>query len=92
MQAQVKINRDKFERHKYAVCQKIDLLGASRCNLLSHDLEVYHQNMLAFWQRTAKEMSEICEQFKGHQHYEWSMLKVLFEAVYYNEINLKLIK
>ncbi|XP_063718220.1 islet cell autoantigen 1-like protein isoform X2 [Symsagittifera roscoffensis] len=79
VQAQVKINRDKFERHKYAVCQKIDLLGASRCNLLSHDLEVYHQNMLAFWQRTAKEMSEICEQFKGHQHYEWSMLKELNE-------------
>ncbi|XP_075244985.1 islet cell autoantigen 1-like isoform X2 [Convolutriloba macropyga] len=84
VQAQVKINRDKFERHKYAVCQKIDLLGASRCNLLSHDLEVYHQNMLAFWQKTAKEMSEICEQFKGHQHYEWSMLKEL------NEPSLKL--
>nr|KAF6319585.1 islet cell autoantigen 1 [Myotis myotis] len=41
VQAQVRLAKKSFDKLKMDVCQKVDLLGASRCNLLSHMLATY---------------------------------------------------
>lgn len=41
VQAQVRSTKASLDKLKNDVCQKVDLLGASRCNLLSHVLTTY---------------------------------------------------
>lgn len=41
VQVQVRLTKTSFDKLKNDVCQKVDLLGASRCNLLSHVLTTY---------------------------------------------------
>ncbi|XP_071942760.1 islet cell autoantigen 1-like isoform X3 [Antedon mediterranea] len=79
VQAQVRITKMKFDKLKTDVCQKIDLLGASRCNMFSHTLVAYQNAILHFWERTSRTMSAVQESFKGYQHYEFNMLKELAE-------------
>ncbi|XP_071942759.1 islet cell autoantigen 1-like isoform X2 [Antedon mediterranea] len=80
VQAQVRITKMKFDKLKTDVCQKIDLLGASRCNMFSHTLVAYQNAILHFWERTSRTMSAVQESFKGYQHYEFNMLKDLTET------------
>lgn len=75
VQSQVKENRKKFEKLKADVCQKIDLLSASRCNLLSATLAAYQQSMLKFLEQTSKSYQTVLEQFKGHPSYQFTILK-----------------
>ena len=71
----MKDNRRKFEKLKADVCQKIDLLSASRCNLLSATLAAYQQGMLKFLEQTSKSYQTVLEQFKGHPSYQFTILK-----------------
>lgn len=57
--------------------QKIDLLSASRCNLLSSTLAAYQQALLKFWENTSRTMTQVSEQFKGLPAYQFQMLKSL---------------
>ena len=57
--------------------QKIDLLSASRCNLLSSTLAAYQQALLKFWENTSRTMTQVSEQFKGLPSYQFQMLKSL---------------
>ncbi|XP_051262271.1 islet cell autoantigen 1 [Dicentrarchus labrax] len=77
VQAQVRTTKTSFDKLKNDVCQKVDLLGASRCNLLSHVLTTYQTTLLHFWEKTSHTMAAIHESFKGCQHYEFSTLKTL---------------
>ncbi|XP_078084997.1 islet cell autoantigen 1-like protein isoform X1 [Mustelus asterias] len=77
VQAQVRNTKIHFDKLKNDVCQKVDLLGASRCNLLSQSLAAYQTTLLHFWERTAHMMSQIHESFKGHQSYKFTALKSL---------------
>lgn len=77
VQNEVKVNKEKFDHRKWAVCQKIDLLSASRSNLFSNTLAPYQNELLNFWERTAKNMAAVLESFKGYQHYEFKLLKDL---------------
>ncbi|XP_062278776.1 islet cell autoantigen 1 [Scomber scombrus] len=77
VQAQVRSTKTSFDKLKNDVCQKVDLLGASRCNLLSHVLTTYQTTLLHFWEKTSHTMAAIHESFKGCQHYEFSTLKTL---------------
>ncbi|XP_036784002.2 islet cell autoantigen 1-like protein isoform X7 [Manis pentadactyla] len=43
VQIQVRNSKAAFDKLKMDVCQKVDLLGASRCNMLSHSLTTYQQ-------------------------------------------------
>ncbi|KAM7316152.1 hypothetical protein ACRRTK_024832 [Alexandromys fortis] len=43
VQIQVKNSKGSFDKLKMDVCQKVDLLGASRCNMLSHSLTTYQR-------------------------------------------------
>uniref|UniRef100_A0A3Q4AGE6 AH domain-containing protein n=1 Tax=Mola mola TaxID=94237 RepID=A0A3Q4AGE6_MOLML len=75
VQVQVRTTKTAFDKLKDDVCQKVDLLGASRCNLLSHVLTTYQTTLLHFWEKTSHTMAAIHESFKGCQHYEFSTLK-----------------
>ncbi|XP_060905825.1 islet cell autoantigen 1 [Labrus mixtus] len=81
VQAQVRTTKTSFDKLKNDVCQKVDLLGASRCNLLSHVLTTYQTTLLHFWEKTSHTMAAIHESFKGCQHYEISSLKTLRDPV-----------
>ncbi|KAM4568061.1 islet cell autoantigen 1 isoform 2-T2 [Fundulus diaphanus] len=75
VQAQVRMTKTSFDKLKNDVCQKVDLLGASRCNLLSHVLTTYQTTLLHFWGKTSHTMAAIHESFKGCQHNEVSTAK-----------------
>lgn len=65
--------------------QKIDLLSASRCNLLSSTLAAYQQALLKFWENTSRTMTQVSEQFKGLPTYQFQMLKSLNPLTIDNE-------
>ncbi|EDM15069.1 islet cell autoantigen 1, isoform CRA_d [Rattus norvegicus] len=75
VQTQVRLAKKNFDKLKMDVCQKVDLLGASRCNLLSHMLATYQTTLLHFWEKTSHTMAAIHESFKGYQPYEFTTLK-----------------
>nr|XP_040020962.1 islet cell autoantigen 1 [Gasterosteus aculeatus aculeatus] len=77
VQAQVRTTKTSFDKLKNDVCQKVDLLGASRCNLLSHVLTTYQTTLLHFWEKTSRTMAAIHESFKGCPQYEFSALTTL---------------
>ncbi|XP_069790104.1 islet cell autoantigen 1-like protein isoform X2 [Narcine bancroftii] len=83
VQAQVRNTKMQFDKLKNDVCQKVDLLGASRCNLLSQLLVAYQNTLLQFWERTACMMSQIHECFKGYQPYKFNALKSLQDPFEY---------
>lgn len=77
VQSQVRGTKTQFEKLKNDVCQKVDMLGASRCNMLSHSLCTYQTTLLQFWEKTAHSMSKIQEAFQGHVTYQFTTLKEL---------------
>ncbi|KAL4646853.1 islet cell autoantigen 1 [Arapaima gigas] len=81
VQAQVRVAKTAFDKLKNDVCQKVDLLGASRCNLLSHVLTTYQTTLLHFWEKTSHTMAAIHESFKGYQPYEFTTLKTLQDPI-----------
>nr|VZH93083.1 unnamed protein product [Spirometra erinaceieuropaei] len=93
VQTQVRKSKATFDRLKLASMQKVDLLAASRCNMLSQVLAAYQDTLLQFWERTARQvvccpstleiktMVSVSESFKGYQYYEFSLLKELTPAI-----------
>ncbi|XP_058470474.1 islet cell autoantigen 1-like isoform X3 [Solea solea] len=77
VQTQVRGSKSQFEKLKNDVCQKVDMLGASRCNMLSHSLCTYQTTLLHFWEKTAHAMSGIHVAFQGHVPYQFTTLKDL---------------
>ncbi|XP_013877665.1 islet cell autoantigen 1-like [Austrofundulus limnaeus] len=77
VQAQVRETKGQFEKLKNDVCQKVDMLGASRCNMLSHSLCTYQTTLLQYWEKTAQSMSGIHQAFLGHIPYHFTTLKDL---------------
>ncbi|XP_077439310.1 islet cell autoantigen 1-like [Vanacampus margaritifer] len=77
VQGQVRATKSQFEQLKNDVCQKVDMLGASRCNMLSHSLCNYQATLLQFWEKTAHTLSGIHDAFQGHVPYQFTTLKDL---------------
>ncbi|XP_077370537.1 islet cell autoantigen 1-like [Festucalex cinctus] len=77
VQGQVRATKSQFEKLKNDVCQKVDMLGASRCNMLSHSLCNYQTTLLQFWEKTAQALSGIHDAFQGHVPYQFTTLKDL---------------
>lgn len=75
MQLKVKADKKMFDKLKGDVIQKIDLLSASRCNLLSATLEPYQSSMVKFLNSTAESYNSVFEQYKGHPSYQFNILK-----------------
>lgn len=66
VQGQVRGSKVKFDRHKLACLQKIDLLAAARCNMFSHGLIVYQDSLAVFWQRTSNALTTVSDAYKGN--------------------------
>ncbi|XP_058405613.1 islet cell autoantigen 1-like protein isoform X3 [Diceros bicornis minor] len=77
VQIQVRNSKTSFDKLKMDVCQKVDLLGASRCNMLSHSLIAYQRTLLGFWEKTARMMSRIHGAGTGFHPYDFVALKQL---------------
>ncbi|KAA3678973.1 islet cell auto antigen 1 [Paragonimus westermani] len=77
VQAQVRKSKIAFDRLKIDSMQKIDLLSASRCNMLSHVLVGYQNSLLTFLEKSSRTMIAVADRFKGYQYYEFSVLKHL---------------
>ncbi|XP_057614821.1 islet cell autoantigen 1-like protein isoform X5 [Chionomys nivalis] len=77
VQVQVRNSKGSFDKLKMDVCQKVDLLGASRCNMLSHSLTTYQRTLLGFWEKTAQMMSQIQEACADFHPYDFIALKRL---------------
>ncbi|XP_041503063.1 islet cell autoantigen 1-like protein isoform X3 [Microtus oregoni] len=77
VQIQVRNSKGSFDKLKMDVCQKVDLLGASRCNMLSHSLTTYQRTLLGFWEKTAQMMSQIQEAYADFHPYDFVALKRL---------------
>ncbi|KAF4111995.1 islet cell autoantigen 1-like isoform X1 [Onychostoma macrolepis] len=77
VQTQVRGTKVHFDKLKNDVCQKVDMLGFSRCNMLSHSLCTYQTTLLHYWEKTAHVMSGIHEAFKGYVPYQFTTLKEL---------------
>ncbi|XP_040609464.1 islet cell autoantigen 1-like protein isoform X5 [Mesocricetus auratus] len=77
VQIQVRNSKGSFDKLKMDVCQKVDLLGASRCNMLSHSLTTYQRTLLGFWEKTAQTMAQIQEACAGFHPYDFIALKHL---------------
>ncbi|XP_051986527.1 islet cell autoantigen 1-like isoform X2 [Xyrauchen texanus] len=77
VQAQVRGTKVQFDKLKNDVCQKVDMLRASRCNMLSHSLCTYQTMHLQYWEKTAHMMSGIHDAFKGYVPYQFTTLKEL---------------
>ncbi|XP_028408936.1 islet cell autoantigen 1-like [Dendronephthya gigantea] len=75
VQSEVKVTKKKFDKCKVDVIQKVDLLSASRCNLLSATLVAYQQSLLKFWENSSGSLTKVYEQFRGHPSYQFQMLK-----------------
>lgn len=65
IQGHVRGSKTKFDRHKLACLQKVDLLAAARCNMFSHGLIVYQENLTSFWKRTSNAYQAVSDAYKG---------------------------
>ncbi|XP_037798921.1 islet cell autoantigen 1-like [Penaeus monodon] len=79
VQATVKQKKAKFDRLKLKSLQKVDLLAASRCNMFSHALIVYQNNLITFSDKTSKTLNNVANNFKGYQPYDFQVIKELAE-------------
>ncbi|KAF4529194.1 hypothetical protein B566_EDAN017622 [Ephemera danica] len=80
VQTQVRRSKARFDQQKLDCLQKVDLLAAARCNMFSHALILYQNQLLAFAQNASKTFSSIASSFTGYQHYEFSVVKELAET------------
>merc|ERR1739838_1018905 len=89
VQTEVRLNKEKFDRLKWAVCQKVDLLCASRTNLFSVTLVPYQTELSKFWEKSSHCLASVLENIKDHKHYEFKLLKDLNPLTDSNEQYMK---
>ncbi|XP_036865092.1 islet cell autoantigen 1-like protein isoform X2 [Manis javanica] len=82
VQIQVRNSKAAFDKLKMDVCQKVDLLGASCCNMLSHSLTTYQvptsmRTLLGFWEKTARIMAQIHGAYIDFHPYDFIALQQL---------------
>lgn len=59
VQATVKEAKKYFEKMKYNLIEKINMVAASRSNLLSHTLPQYQKEMLLYLDNAANELHKV---------------------------------
>lgn len=79
---QWRVRRDKssFDTLALDCLQKVDLLAAARCNMFSHALVLYQSTLLSFTKKSAQAYSTIASSFKGHQPYDFLVVRELAET------------
>lgn len=75
VQAHVRRCKSRFERIKLDTHQKIDMLCASRVNMLSHSLTMYQNGLLTFFGKADQTLVAVSDLFNGFQYYESNILR-----------------
>ncbi|RXG62191.1 Islet cell autoantigen 1 [Armadillidium vulgare] len=81
VQTLVKHKKSRFDQMKIKSLQKIELLAASRCNMFSHALILYQNNLITFSDKTAKTLNNVASNFKGYHPYKFHVIKELAEPL-----------
>lgn len=77
VQSHVRRCKDKFEKMKLDTHQKIDMLSASRVNMLNNALAVYQKGLFNFYKKSSETLTSISELFTGFQYFEFTVVKEL---------------
>ncbi|EYC33224.1 hypothetical protein Y032_0002g675 [Ancylostoma ceylanicum] len=78
-QSAVRLNKEKLDKLKVDTRQKVDLLSASRSNLLSHLLGKYLEMLCAYYEKTCRAYTALSANLSTFQHYEFEILTDLIE-------------
>jgi len=79
VQAAVRRNKARFDQLKLDTLQKIDILVASRCNLISQLMCKYQTALASFATQSQRAYKAVAENVQGYQYYEFEILKDLIE-------------
>ena len=78
-QAAVKDSKAHFEKLKVDLSEKIDMVFASRCNLLSRSLPYYQKEVLSFCDNSANAFHKILVDLRSHHHHQYKVKRLLEE-------------
>ena len=76
MQAQstVKQAKEQYDKLKDDVTEKISMLNASRCSLLSRSLPLYQEAVLEFFENASEELQTVLNDFKSCHHHQYKIM------------------
>ena len=72
-QAAVKESKARFDKLKVDLTEKIGMVNASRCNLLSRSLPTYQKSMLTFSDSAASEFHRVLVDLRSHHHHQYKL-------------------
>jgi hypothetical protein len=72
-QAAVKEAKARFDKLKVDLTEKIGMVNASRCNLLSRSLPTYQKSILAFSDSAASEFYRVLVNLRSHHHHQYKL-------------------
>jgi len=75
----VKDTKRRFEKLKVDLGEKIDMVSASRCNLLSRSLPSYQKAMLDYADTAAGGFHQLLVNLRTHHHHQYKVRKLLEE-------------
>lgn len=70
-QATVKQAKEEYDKLKDDVTEKISMLNASRCSLLSRSLPSYQEAALEFFENASQELQTVLNDFKSCHHHQY---------------------
>ncbi|CAL2029429.1 unnamed protein product [Caenorhabditis brenneri] len=76
-QTTVKSNKERLDRLKTDTLQKVDLLSASRSNLLSYVLTHYQNELYEYYVKTSKAYETLAENINCYNNYDFEILSHL---------------
>lgn len=78
-QATVKETKSRFEKLKNDLSEKINMVSASRCNLLSNTLPNYQKEVLAFSDKAANKFHGVLAELRSQHHHQYKVKKLAQE-------------
>jgi len=76
-QSQVRKTKDKFDKLSLDCLEKIHLLAASRCNMFSHSLIAYMDNLNQFFNKSIDTLKILSSTLIFNAHYDFNILKTI---------------
>ncbi|CCD66406.1 Resistance to inhibitors of cholinesterase protein 19 [Caenorhabditis elegans] len=76
-QTTVKSNKERLDRLKTDTLQKVDLLSASRSNLLSYVLTHYQNELYEYYSKTSRAFETLAENINCYNNYDFEILSHL---------------
>ena len=75
----MKESKKRYEKLKFDLGEKIDMVSASRCNLLSRSLPYYQKEILSFYDDAANEFHKILVDLRSHHHHQYKVRRLAEE-------------